>query len=290
MNTQSRKHGFTLIELLMVIAIIGLLIAILVPVLGMAFEVSRKAMTQRILNELDGGVHAFKANFGVYPPSAPKGTPTGTPGIGSLSRPQVGPMQTGAANLVFYLGGPAGMGWGIGGGGTLPFSTQKPDRTFGPYYETSGDMVRTQKDPTSANAVPVAYLDAFQPQGMILYFKAETATIVDPTDPAKTRKVLGEVYYVTDNNPIGVASNTDPKINYASAASVTQQQSFDQANAILMDDGVTIYKYKRSGYLLVSPGQDGYYGNLRLDTSTGNLVPVSTSDYTGKPLFDDQTN
>ncbi|QEH38163.1 hypothetical protein OJF2_67610 [Aquisphaera giovannonii] len=65
----TRRGGFTLVELLMVIAILGLLIALLLPAINSAVRTSRKAAIGAEINTLAQGLNAFKAQYGDYPPS-----------------------------------------------------------------------------------------------------------------------------------------------------------------------------------------------------------------------------
>ena len=115
------RAGFTLIELLVVIGIIAVLVALLIPTISAAMLMAHRSVTKSTLNELALSLKAFKADFGDYPPSRPR-----VPLTGTKTDPASGELATGAANLVYYLRGPGGSGWGMGGGGVMPFPGQKP--------------------------------------------------------------------------------------------------------------------------------------------------------------------
>lgn len=67
MNT--RRHAFTLIELLTVIAVVGILAAILVPVVGRARLAAQTAASVSNLRQLAASAHAYIAdNRGWFPP------------------------------------------------------------------------------------------------------------------------------------------------------------------------------------------------------------------------------
>ena len=255
-KARKRTVGFTLIELLVVMAIIGLLVALLVPTVSRATETVRKAMTGRIIKEISVGLENYHADFGEYPPSRPYDAGDPESGAMSSSVPSAG-----AANLAYYLRGPAGRGWGIGAGGWMPSDRASapagfPSRTYGPYYQTADEYLRVE----AVGSMPVTYLlDAFKPAGRILYWR------YDPT-PAD-----GTTYYaVTDNG-----ASTDAKMNYAS------QAWFDE----VVKTEIALNLYVRYDYLLVSPGVDGRYGYVTTD-STGNIVPTSRSG----GMCDDVTN
>jgi len=276
MPKRTRQCGFTLIELLMVMAIICVLIALLVPTLTSAMTAVKKFQTVRILKVMSTGVELFRDDFKVYPPSAPAGT---------TGRGVTGQMETGAANIAFYLRGPVGMGWGTGGGGGMPFAGRTPDRAYGPYYEAlTDDVIRMRPNPNDPKqAIPVGFLDAFK--GLIFYFRSDAAAVTtSPPHPC------AEDFFVRDNNPLGVAANTDPKVNYAAdtAGGGTQDTAFNDANAIMQ--GTAVYKYKRSNYLLVSPGPDGCYGYVKTNPSDPNGPLIPAAGGTGALLLDDLTN
>jgi len=66
-TARARATGFTLVELLVVVAIIGLLVGILVPVVKTAIDSGQNAASMARIIELGDGCYIFKNETGFYP-------------------------------------------------------------------------------------------------------------------------------------------------------------------------------------------------------------------------------
>ncbi len=66
-GTNSTLRAFTLIELLTVIAIIGVLAGIMIPMMGSAQEKAKKTKTRVQFNLWAGAMEGFKSTYGFYP-------------------------------------------------------------------------------------------------------------------------------------------------------------------------------------------------------------------------------
>jgi prepilin-type N-terminal cleavage/methylation domain-containing protein/prepilin-type processing-associated H-X9-DG protein len=69
------RTGFTLIELLTVIAIIGILAAILIPVVGRVRESARNSQSISNIRQLSLGVQLYTNDYGVFPGANPQNNP-----------------------------------------------------------------------------------------------------------------------------------------------------------------------------------------------------------------------
>jgi hypothetical protein len=143
-----------------------------------------------------------------------------------------------------------------------------------------------------------AIKDAFGPPGKILYFRYEA-------NPEVIGGVIQQNYQVGDNaykksEETGDNSGSQDKQgrkNFAKQEMLIDAVAID---TLLKDSktGLTIYRYKRDSYVLISPGPDGVYGYVTTGMKgfEGISVPVSLLDaknsagtYTVNPL-DDITN
>jgi len=242
-----RRCGFTLIELLVVMGIIGVLVTLLVPTVSRATAMVRKRVTRSIIKELEVGLEAFKADFGIYPPSKPY----------VANDPTAGQRLHGAANLAYYLLGPGRSGWGTAGGGVMPFGNARPSRSYGPYFQADEDAMVYCDIPGHDHHV-AGFSDAFNPAGVILYFAGRV--LADGSTQ----------FNWADCNRGG----TDhlAKTNYAS------EEYFEQSVMETLGRSQTApTRYWRQDYFLVSPGMDGRYGAILQNKNTGEWEPTDLS-------------
>ena len=264
MPTPVRKRAFTLVELLVVIGIIGLLMGLLVPTITTTLRSIRVTKTRAIIRDLEMGLQAFKLDFGDFPPS----------------KLDAAYPRTGSAKLVYYLRGPGGSGWGTTGGGRMPFgqSGSAPKRAYGPYYQADDEVMQFLK--VGSEYHPVAFLDAFEPAGPILYFKP-------------TVDVKGDILYRKDDNDRG---GSDPEAKSNFAADLFFRDCV--VSGTRTEEGTIKTLYHSEDFMLISAGEDGRFGAVGVEHD-GDLFPAErnapaserdTSIRFRKINYDDITN
>jgi type II secretion system protein G len=135
------RKGFTLIELLIVVAIIGIIVAIAIPNLLNAIQRAKQKRTMGDMRSIGTAAEAYSIDYNAYPPSAAGSIPVL---YGGIAYPTGGtPLVT--ANLQKYVSPtyirvmPLKDGWGNG----IVYTTSTQDQDYG--------IVSAAKDGVFAN-------------------------------------------------------------------------------------------------------------------------------------------
>jgi prepilin-type N-terminal cleavage/methylation domain-containing protein len=243
MKRRNGKTGFTLLELLVVLGILAAIMAMLVPTITKSLELVYKYKTRSIIKDTQNGLAAFRNAFGAYPPSLPR----------HAGGERTGVMDSGAANLVYYLRGPGGGGWGMGNGGTMPFGG-RPRKTWPPFIRPDASMLVYDDDEDLAgmlDAWPDAGIVRGKLQGRIVYFQARP-------------REEGSPFYANDNE-------LDPS---------DAVEGYANQEHLEISCGVGPLGSVGLSYLLVSPGADRRYGYVREIEVSGETqwVPATADD------------
>jgi prepilin-type N-terminal cleavage/methylation domain-containing protein len=258
--------GFTLVELLVVMGIIGLLIGLLIPAINYAITAARVGATKNTIAGLSTGLYAFKADWGVFPPSRKVASRVG--GDSTLD------WTYGFEALPRYLIGPMGNGWGAGAGKVSPFQAVAVAQ-FGPYYlaERGADItvVRDNFPPLPQGIASGATRSA---SGCILYYRFEPNEQAPTSGPDQTyTRFLAGLLDWQDNSPSGT---TRPEQGFCSQSQfllsvvIPGPPSPSQLPA----------RWRSEDFVLISAGPDRAFGTVTMGTD-GALMPVSTVDPNG---------
>ena len=252
--------GFTLVELLVVMSIIGVLIGLLYPAVNAAVRASRVARTQAIIQSLTVGLEAFKADWGVYPPSNNDGD----------DRLEGGPTGQGKGNRLMALAlmGPDGKGWGVRAadqtGATdwkLPFGGEARN-AYGPYFQQESGATGYVQDGFPGVA-----------PGFILYYRFDPAGIISGVGG-----LFGK--YDENDNPL----DQDLLTGFKDASHFRLSAMYTATDKAS--------RWQREDYLLISPGPDRLYGHVYFDPTRPEVFRAATSPDVGqgKAVYDDVTN
>ncbi len=270
---KTHRAAFTLVELLVVMSIIAVLIGILMPAASRVLVSVRVAKTRDVLKNIEMGLKSFKRDFGGYPPSvlplpnASCGTATQKLHVdGTLEGHSDGRLY-GNECLYHFLMGPSGDGWGTQAGGLKPLGGVA-DRPYGPYY--NGDREQFGYNGLTGEHRYDTVLDAFsETPRPIFYFIRRMRSI--------TTGGYERWFDVTD------CAMYDK--NRPGSYGFGSQEQFE------MLVGVGTHAADRD-FLLISPGEDRYYGMVVRDTDpgTGRQIrrPWKTGDTrdSGEPIDD----
>jgi prepilin-type N-terminal cleavage/methylation domain-containing protein len=260
--------GFTLVELLVVMGIIGLLIGLLIPAINYAITAARVGATRSTISGLATGLYAFKADWGVFPPSRKVSTR-----VGGDSTYQ---WTYGFRALPLYLIGPLGNGWGAGAGKVSPFQAVAVAQ-FGPYYQAErGADITVVRDnfPPLPQGVGGGPTDSAS--GCILYYRFEPNEQVKTSGPTQDYVLnLAGLLDWQDNSPSGTSR---PEQGFCS------ENQFLLSVVIPAPQGSKLSaRWRSEDFVLISAGPDRAFGTVKLDLTDGKFIAVTTVDASGNP-------
>lgn len=269
MNRPQRRDyrsAFTLVELLVVIGIIGVLIAILVPVISRVRITAQTAATQNTLVQIGAAIENYHHDYGAYPGATPDSS-VGTPSA-------MLPLLTGPESLVVALLGGVDVNFSgntptftynsvLLGNGPISFNRLSPGQkqAYMPYRKEQLTPGFCKLDPalsyiTGDSQVP-EFIDAYaDPEYRpILYLRANPgATQGDAT------KIVGNTYEAHTHynlQPIQVYLRSTP----ANKADILAKGATDAS--VIAYFSSTIAKTARGAgsYMLISAGPNHIYGD-----------------------------
>lgn len=293
----NRRGGFTLVEMIVVIAIIGILAALLIPAIASAQRSAKLAVARAEITGIESGIAAFQSKYGAAPPSGitlyedptkwtadpastakirqfwPQydfGTPNDINGNGVTTDIII---LDGAECLVFFLGG-------------MNVSSTANGATI---YKKVGFA-------TNATNPFLAFAASSNRVGPFFEFDSGRFQDIDVDGMLEYRDKLGDV-------------NSDPILYYSmyEGAGFVQNDQYVSTKCGAMlpylsqpqaAPGSPLLYWKQQSYQLIAPGWDGILGNggfydqKNAATSLAVGRPTATSNLNakGKAEFDNLTN
>jgi prepilin-type N-terminal cleavage/methylation domain-containing protein len=260
--------GFTLVELLVVMGIIGLLIGLLIPAINYAITAARCGATKSTIAGLSTGLYAFKADWGIFPPSRKVSTRDGV-GDGNYLQ-----WTYGFEALPLYLIGPQGNGWGAGASKVSPFLTVAVAQC-GPYYQAESPNITVVRDNFPALPQSIGGGATHSASGCILYYRFEPNEQAPTSGPDQTytRKLAGLLDY-QDNSPAGT---TRPEQGFCS------QNHFLLSVVIPGPTGGSTLpaRWRSEDFVLISSGPDRAFGTVKMGADGALMAVTSPTDADG---------
>ena len=236
----SHRKGFTLIEMLLVLLIIGVLIALLVPVLPQIISGSNAKNTRIFFAQLEVGLNDYNRIFNEYPPD-----------IMAAENSWGG--SGGPKSLLVALQGPAGQGWTTKQHGV--------NREFGPYFNSTRGRLHRDGD---------AFADAFGNRVMYHSARMDGRLSIGTSGFGQNTR-----YNARSCESFWAGSNVDDATNKMSNDSSSPLfypiHWRKRLTQVTTSEGYVI-PHNPTTYLLWSAGEDRRLGYLRYDQDKKILI------------------